>query len=257
MSDFEGNNESIIEVLDQWFDSKMELVHTCIPGRIEEYSSKERRASVKPLVKTVLVSGDVVEIPPIVNVPVQFLSSKNFSMTFPLEKGDGVTILFSETGIGNFLSGKGQDVEADDQSRFSLTDAIAIPGLIPFSSVPDAPDGVDLDKDVAINLGEKKIVIKGDSDTITIKTESNGEVTIDENLLDMKNQVATLKNKIDELWDAIIQTRTDTATWMAPLAAAPAAPVLGGVFIGPLATEQAAVITDTTTKSQVGNLLKD
>ena len=60
-----------------------------------------------------------------------------YPLLFPLKKGDGVLILFSETGIGNFLAGTGQVADADDQTRFSLTDAIAIPGLWTKKNAPD------------------------------------------------------------------------------------------------------------------------
>lgn len=133
-----AGTDEIVTVFDKYFDSRMENVHTIIPGKIESYSGHTtRKAVVKPLIKLLRKDGDSLEIPPIDNVPVIFPSSAGFQFLFPLKKNDGCLILFAETGIGGYLDGQGKiDVDADDISRFSLTDAICIPGLWPFSAVP-------------------------------------------------------------------------------------------------------------------------
>ena len=63
--------ENIVDILDEWLASKLERVHTCLPGKIESYEGHdERKATVKPLVKLRTVQGSILEIPPIENVPV-------------------------------------------------------------------------------------------------------------------------------------------------------------------------------------------
>ena len=132
--------ENLTDTLDIFLKSRLEQIHTCIPGKIISYSGhKKRIAVVQPLIKLETNTGQSIELKPIQNVPVVFPSSKNFSMTFELEKGDGVMLHFSEVGIGNFLNG-GDIVEPDDMSRFSLTDAIAIPGLFGGGRVPNLGD---------------------------------------------------------------------------------------------------------------------
>ena len=129
--------ENVVDVFQKFFDSRMEDVHTSIPGVIEKYDGHGKRtATVRPTVKLKALNGENVELPLISNVPVMFPSSRAFNLLFPLAKGDGVMILFSEAGIGNYLAGTGQVVNADDRTRFSLTDAVAIPGLWTTKNAP-------------------------------------------------------------------------------------------------------------------------
>lgn len=177
--------EQFVEVLETWFFSKMVDVHTCLPGTIVEYyGHKERKAKVQLAIKYKTVSGKIYEYPVIDNVPVMFQSSASFSLVYPLKKGDGVLVLFSETGMGNFLAGTGA-VESDTPDRFSLGDAIAVPGLWSFKSVPAAPAN---DDDLFINFGKKTFTFEQNSDIITLKNEASeikmdgAKVTINGNL---------------------------------------------------------------------------
>ena len=129
--------EGIVDTLQKFLDSRLLNVHTMLPGTITKYSGHtDRKATVLPMVKTKLLNGSDLPIQPIDNVPVVFPSSNTFSLLFPVKAGDGCIIIFSEAGIGNYLSGAGEVKEADDLSRFSLTDAVCVPGLWPFSLAP-------------------------------------------------------------------------------------------------------------------------
>ena len=124
--------QSIVDALQSFLDSRLTDVHTTIPGKIVTYDDIKERATVQPLIKVQRKVNDeiiTIEIPPIENVPVMMLHTKYFKLKVPLEKGDGVEIKFSEVGIGNFLNGTGNIVNPDDLSRFSLTDAYCTPGL--------------------------------------------------------------------------------------------------------------------------------
>jgi len=136
---------NLTETLQDFLKSRLDNIHTVIPGTFESYEgSASRKASVKPMVKYRTPANEDIEMPIIENVPVVFPSSGNFNLLFPIQKGDGCLILFSETGIGNYLAGTGQIANADDQSKFSLTDAIAIPGLWTFSNSPQAVNSIEL-----------------------------------------------------------------------------------------------------------------
>lgn len=152
--------ENIVDVFNQWIDSRLERIHTLIPGKIESYSGHTiRKAQVKPLVKLKTTQGTSLSIPPIENVPVIFPSSPSFNFLFPLPAGTGCMIGFMEAGIGNFLNGQGSiEVEPDDLNRFALTDAVCIPGLFPFSQVPKTPKStIEIDDSGVIKLnGESK-----------------------------------------------------------------------------------------------------
>lgn len=235
------------EVLDRWLDAKLESVHTCVPAKVVSYAGHGTRlAKVQPLVSLLTNTGASVDLPPLDNVPVVFPSTSNASIVFPLQEGDCVLLMFSESGIGNFLASDGaRQVRADEQSRFSLTDAIAVPGLWPAGGKQQ--QGLP-ESGLVVQFGDSVVHLQEDG-TISLKASGSGK-------LELMNELSGLKAQIDALWDALIQQTTDTATWMTAAAALGGAPVPGSAFSAPLATEQARLITENTTKAQVGNLLQ-
>jgi len=119
------------DIMKTAIESYMLKVHTCIPGQIESFNALLNKASVKPLIKK-KVGEDILSFPVITDVPVQFPSSGNVGMVFPLSKGDGCLILFSEISLENYLNSVGNEVEPGDDRKFSLSDAFCIPGVSPF-----------------------------------------------------------------------------------------------------------------------------
>src|SRR5690606_33082216 len=59
--------------------------------------------------------------------------SGGFRVTFPVDAGDEVLLIFSESALDAWLT-YGGEVDPVDDRRFSLSDAIAIPGLRNFSN---------------------------------------------------------------------------------------------------------------------------
>jgi hypothetical protein len=143
-----STKKDINKALNEWLDSKFFDLHTCIPGRIETYlGHTERKARVQPLIKLRDSKNNLIQINPIDNVPVIFPSSGVFNILFPLKKGDGCLLLFSEASIGNYLANAANIVDADDSTRFSLTDCICLPGLWSFKNVPtNASNSIILDE---------------------------------------------------------------------------------------------------------------
>ena len=130
---------SLATVICQAVSSIMSGVHTCMPGQIQKYDASTAKAEVLPLLNRTFYSGDVVTMPIITNVPVIWLRSSKGAITFPLEKGDGVLLLFAERSIDEWLSSGKQVTPADGRS-FDLSDAIAIPGCFDFNtSLSEAP----------------------------------------------------------------------------------------------------------------------
>jgi len=161
--------EGFTDVLQKFFDSRMENIHTCIPGRIESYEGhSSRKASIKPLVRLKTESGEDVDLPVINDVPVIFPSSQQFQILYPLQKNDSCLLFFTETGIGNYLAGTGQEVNADDKSRFSLTDAVAVPGLWTFKNAPTNTNSIEL-----ADTGDLVITVNGKTMTITAAGQIN------------------------------------------------------------------------------------
>lgn len=100
-------------------------VHTSLPGVVISYDGN--RAVVKPALPKQLASGDVLQAPQIVNVPVCFPvgDAGKAQITVPLKGGDPVLLHFSERALESWLSGS--DDAPDDPRQFDLTDAFASP----------------------------------------------------------------------------------------------------------------------------------
>jgi hypothetical protein len=134
-------------------------VHTCMPGKIEKYDYTQQRAEVKTLLKRAMKSGAQLEYPIISDVPVCFPSGTDASITFPLNKGDFVLLFFSERSLNNWVN-TGNDSNTELDKLHCLTDCIALPGIIPFSSTSKASNN----EDVEISFKNQKITIKSNGD---------------------------------------------------------------------------------------------
>lgn len=73
-------------------------------GRIVSYKGHAKRlATVQPSVRIPTPAGPLLDVPPIIDVPVVFPSTLAGSLLFPVRAGDGVLIIVSEVGIGKWL----------------------------------------------------------------------------------------------------------------------------------------------------------
>ena len=162
-------------------DGRLEGIHTSLPGRIESYDYKTQKASVKPLVKRVYRDGRTESLPVIDAVPVVFPRSGGASLTFPVKRGDGVLLVFAERALENWLTSGGEQ-EPGDPRRFDLTDAIAVPGLIPFTEGSKAQNNSDV-----------------------LLTYNGASLKIDDNKkFAMGNDKAELLDLFDQLLEALI-----------------------------------------------------
>lgn len=233
--------DGIVNVLREYVDSLLEQVHTCMPGRVESYDESTHEATIKPLIRMRQKSGVLIDIPPIANVPIMLPSTGVFSLEYPLSIGDEVLILFSETSIGNWLeSSAGSMADPEDTARFCLTDAIAIPGLWPFSVLPQSKNSIKISK-----TGE-----------ITVVNEAGATVVMDASgLISVKNQTASLKSLMDALWSDLQGVASDLALWAAGNVP-PASPATNAQLIA-MGTALAPRITSMAlTAQQVSTLLK-
>ena len=129
-------------VLEDFFSYKTAEMYTSIPCRVVTVRSSlnDQRVDVQPLTNRVLPDGTSKEQPSILNVPVIFPASKKAAMTFPVDVGDTVLCVFSQRSTDGFKAGSGASTyTAQDKRRFSIRDAIAIPGLFPFEAAVNNP----------------------------------------------------------------------------------------------------------------------
>jgi len=111
----------------------LEHVRTALPGRIESYDWKSRKASVQPTVKEVYSDGQKLSLPLIPNVPVVWPHGERCSLEMPLKRGSGVLLIFSARSLDGWLEGKGEARDPEDPRMHHLSDAFAVPGLYPWA----------------------------------------------------------------------------------------------------------------------------
>jgi hypothetical protein len=151
-------------------------MHTAIPGIVSKYDPSKPSVEVQPAVKKIYYNGTELSFPVIVSVPIIFPRTKKFHLSFPIEKGDGVLIIFSERSIEEFLQ-NGVESTPTNSRIFALTDAIAIPGLFGFGKGSKIIDGTKME----LIFDNTKIVSDGISFEFTgdVKINGNLEVTDD------------------------------------------------------------------------------
>lgn len=149
----------LYEAIEAVVEQRLENIHTCLPARIEKYDYSVGKADVKPLIKKKFRDGDVVSLPVIPSVPVSWPRTKTAVLHFPLVKGDTGIVVFSERSLEIWLS-KGGDVLPGDPRKFDLTDAVFIPGIVPFN-VDNLADNND---DVILQYKNTGIRIKKNGD---------------------------------------------------------------------------------------------
>lgn len=142
------------DIIKYAIDSRLANVNTCLPGRVISFDFEKSKASIQPSLKKRLLDGQIFDLPIINNVPVIFPRSGSFSMTFPIKQGDYVLVLFSQRSLDLWLS-VGGVVAPDDFRKFDLSDAIAIPGILPFSETSQAEDN----ENFILNFGDSKLKI--------------------------------------------------------------------------------------------------
>lgn len=160
-------------------------VHTSLPGIVKSYDASSNKATIQPALNKNYTSGSQ-PMPVLENVPIMFPNN----VVFPVNNGDYVLLVFVERSIDLWLSVGGQ-VTPTDPRKFDLSDAIAIPGLMPFTQT--YPNNNN--QDYVISFGGSTITIKPNGDVI-IKTA--GKVAIG--------------NQVTEVLDVISQFLGDMIT---------------------------------------------
>lgn len=200
--------QELSDLIREYCDYYFTRVHTAMPGVVSEYNAKTRRAIIQPSLERRAGNKEFVELPLLIDVPVLFPGTKKFTIHFPLEKGDEVSIFFSERSI-EIWKGVGQDgIQDTDPRRFSLSDAYCIPGLQPQEFITAEEAGLQIihkDKfdgelisqvlmtdDKIETIYKKKAKVTMEDDHITSETEKC-KVEMKADILTAKNSKTTVK----------------------------------------------------------------
>ena len=168
--------DELTKLLRESFDYQTANMHTAFPGVVVKYDAEKRRADIQPSIKRRLPSGEYAEFPVIPDVPVLFPGSKQYTLSFPLEKDDEVLCVSMERGTDAWRDTGGSGVEESDPRRFSLMDCAAVPGLQPVEFIGAEGDGLcivhkakpDGDMIAAVTMDDDKVEVKHKKAVVTL-----------------------------------------------------------------------------------------
>jgi len=112
-------------------DGAAEDVRVAMPGVVTSVNMRSSTVSVQPAVKR---NGADNYDPIIPDVPLCFPRSSTARLTFPVNAGDNVLLVFSDRSIEDWLRAGGSKASAGDARIHDITDAFAIPMSI--ESIP-------------------------------------------------------------------------------------------------------------------------
>ena len=164
-----------VQAITRFLEGRLMDVHTISVGIVQDFDGAKRRASIQPALDNVKTSGETVQKPLLLDVPVLTHQTKRWLIGLPLEAGDTVLLVYSERGIERFKRTL-QRGAPEAGVMHAEKDAIAIPGFGPVGAVTLASDtGVtvqSVDAVTAVIVEDAKVTVKA----AAIKLD--GDVTV-------------------------------------------------------------------------------
>lgn len=176
MTDF-NETESLDVVFERVFNSLLCNVHTAMPAKVVSFDASNQTVSIQPSLMRKFVGQDPAPLPQIDDVPVLFPGSGEWWITVDVKPGSYVLAVFSERALESWLD-RGGVVDPQISRKFDLSDAVAIPGLLP---QPDKLNpGVSSDcVEVRKRDGSTSFKIEDGKVTITATdVEIDGDLTV-------------------------------------------------------------------------------
>lgn len=196
---------SLVNVLEAFVGQALEDVFVALPGIVESYDSETQTASVKPALKRPYTNIDGTEgaddLAIINDVPVLHWRGGGIFMSFPIEKGDMVLLVFCDNEIDEYVvSGGTGPVEPVSLRSHDISDAVAIPGF--FTQVKKLKESLAND---GIFGREKGPQVRVKEETVDVTSGGNESA---------EGGFVSMSEKCDDLWATMDKLfRTD---WIVP-----------------------------------------
>lgn len=124
-------------------------IYTSMPGKIVKFDASRKSANIQPVVQNEFINerGETVKetYPELSDVPIYYPEGGGNVVTFPLQEGDFVLLVFAQRSVDKYLSGRGNIEPPISLRMHHISDAFAFPGFGPYSerpSQPVDPDGI-------------------------------------------------------------------------------------------------------------------
>lgn len=119
----------IVDIILDAIRSNQLEINTFMPGVVTSYEALLNTVSVQPSFKRTMIDPpELVRRPELTDVPVVFPRTATGGLSFPIEVGDPVGLIFSQRSMDDWLL-TGLEGQVFDSRLHDINDAIAIPGL--------------------------------------------------------------------------------------------------------------------------------
>lgn len=165
--------QEFVEQVEKVARSVMEEMHTAIPGKIVSFNPATGQATLKPYGTFRTGAGKTMPYPSLTGVPVIIpqCQSGNIQIAFPVESGNDCLIIVSEQELDAWLGGG----ESENDMKFDLTSAVAIPGLS--SKGSPALKEACASGSVVVNNGDTKLSVSKNGVSVTGNLHVKGNIT--------------------------------------------------------------------------------
>lgn len=127
----ETGTPSLDNLINGIIDKSLYELNISIPGIVIDFSSTDKTCSVQPALKRKYLNAGIKELPIINDVPICYPQTNDAIISFPLEKGDNVLLVFSQRSLDNWKqAASAKTVDPEDTRRNHISDAVAIPGIV-------------------------------------------------------------------------------------------------------------------------------
>ena len=145
-------------------------LRVALPARVETYDSDTFTVDVQPLIpdEDEDEDGTRVSVPlaRVNGVPVIFPGAGGARMRWPINPGDTVLLIVCSSSIQKWKI-RGDHVDAGDDRRHHIADAVAIPGLLDNANAGDASPMIEFTTGSEIHAGgSAKLATKADIDAL-------------------------------------------------------------------------------------------
>jgi len=158
------------QVLEDFVKDLLSNVHTSMPGVVVSYNPSTKMANIQPALKKD-VAGNLVELPILQNVPVEFPQAANCIISWPLNPGDTGEIRFQERSIDRWKN-QGGVIDPVDKRDHHFFDATFYPGLSSAKNPGLAADGTAI------------LIQNG---TMSVKVYPNGQISLSNGTYELIN----------------------------------------------------------------------
>jgi len=139
MTQVGNQTPTMVDIIKEAIRQNQLELNTMLPAVIVDYDALTQTCTVQPSLKRTSIDPPSVDSRPrIEDVPVVFPRGSKGGVYFPLEKGDGVMLIFCQRSLDDWRD-NGGEVQNRDTRLHDINDAVALPGLFSLSDALTNP----------------------------------------------------------------------------------------------------------------------